>query len=66
MAPALLLRAAITIMVKKRLVNSIRFFYFVGSGSTAVAVQRQRWGRRQHGSDGQLGGGGGSLAEAQF
>jgi hypothetical protein len=65
MALPLLLHAAITIVVKKRLVNSITFF-FVGSGSTAVAARRQRWQRWQHGSSGQLGGGGSSLAEAQL
>jgi hypothetical protein len=62
----LLLCAAVTIMVKKRFVNSIPFFYFVGSGSTALAAWRQRWWWRQHSGGSQLGGGGGSLAEAQF
>jgi hypothetical protein len=62
----LLLCAAVTIMVKKRLVNSITFLYFVGSGSVALAAWRQRWRQRQHGSGSQLGGGGVSLAEAQF
>jgi hypothetical protein len=49
----LLLLAAVTIMVKKWLVNSITFlFYFVGSGSVAVAAQGQRWWRQQHGGRG--------------
>jgi hypothetical protein len=39
----LLLCAAVTIVVKKRLVNSITFFYFVGSGNAALAVWQQRW-----------------------
>jgi hypothetical protein len=61
------LRAAVTIVAKKRLVNSITFFlYFLGSGNAALAVWQQRWWRWQHGSGGQLGGGGGSLAEVQF
>ncbi len=50
MAPPLLLRAAITIVVRERLVNSIIIFHFVGSGSVVVAAQWQRWQRRQHGS----------------
>jgi hypothetical protein len=50
---------------KKRLINSVTFF-FVGSGSAAVATQRQRWQRRQHNGSSHLGSGGGSLAEAQF
>ncbi len=63
----LLLCAAVTIMVKKRLVNSITFFiYFVGSGSAALAAWRQRWQQGQQGSGGQLCSGGSSLAEAQF
>jgi hypothetical protein len=63
----LLLRAVITIMVKKRLVNSIPLFiYFVGSGSMAVAARWQRWQQREHGGGSQLCGGGGSLAEARF
>jgi hypothetical protein len=62
-----LLHAAVTIVVEKRLVNSITFFiYFVGSGSMAEAAGWQRWQRWQHGGGSHLGGGGGSLAEAQF
>ncbi len=39
----LLPRAAITIVLKKRLVNSLIYiFYFVGSGSAAVAARQQR------------------------
>jgi hypothetical protein len=53
-------------MVKKKLVNSITFFDFVGSGSVAVAALRQRWQQRQHSGGTQLGSRGGSLAEAQF
>jgi hypothetical protein len=64
---SLSLRAAVTIMVKKRLVNSVTFFYyFVGSGSAALAAWWQRWWWQQHGGGGQLSGRGGSLAEAQF
>jgi hypothetical protein len=37
-APQSLLHAVVTIVVKKRLVNSIPF-YFVGSGSAAVAAR---------------------------
>jgi hypothetical protein len=67
MAPPSSLHAAVTIVVKKRLVNSITFFiYFVGSGSTAVATCWQRWRRWQKGGGGQLDGGGGSLTETQF
>jgi hypothetical protein len=64
----LLLCAAVTIVAKKRLVNSIFFLNFVGSGNAALAVwqQRQRWWGRQHGSGDQLRGGGSSLAEVQF
>jgi hypothetical protein len=67
MAPQSLLCAAVTIVVKKRLVNSITFsFYFLGSGSAAVAAHWQRWRRLQHSGGGQLGGRGSSLAEARF
>ncbi len=63
----LLLRASVTIVVKTRLVNSIKFFYlFLGSGSMALAAWRLRWQQRQHGGGGQLSGGGGSLVEACF
>jgi hypothetical protein len=67
MAPLSSLHAAITIVVKKRLVNSITyFFHFVGRGSAVVAAGRQRWRRQQHGSSGQLGSGGSSFAVTQF
>jgi hypothetical protein len=56
------LHAAVTIMVKERLVASIPFFNFLGSGSVAVAVRLQRR-QRQHSGGGQLCDGGGSLAE---
>ncbi len=64
MAPQSLLHAVFTIMVKKRLVNSILFIHFVGSGSAVVAARWQRWRRQEHNGGGQLGGGGGSLVEA--
>ncbi len=38
--------------VGKRLVNSIIFLCFVGSGSVALAAWRQRWQWRQHGGGG--------------
>ncbi len=65
--PPSLLLAAITIMVKNKLSQQhyIFFLYFVGVGSTAVAVRWQRQ-RRQRSSGSYLGGRGGSLAEAQF
>ncbi len=57
MAPPLSLLAAVTIVVKNRLVNSITFFhYFVGSGSAAVAPWRQRWRWPAWWRRGQLGG----------
>ncbi len=64
MAPPLLLRAAVTIVVEKTIV--LHFFIFVRSGSVAVAARQVRWQWQKHGSGGQLGGGGGSLSEAQF
>jgi hypothetical protein len=63
-----MLLADVTIVVKNKLSQQyyIFFLYFVGSGSMAVAARCWRWRLQQHSSGSQLGGGGGSLAEAQF
>ncbi len=66
--PPSLLLAAITTVVKNGVSQQyyIFFLHFVGSGSAAVAAQRQRWRQRQCNDSSQLGSRGGSLAEVQF